>query len=180
MKLGSVFLLCAILIASDAAWAQSDIPYQDPNARVGSSRRESRSRSNNGSGVTLQPYNPYGGLSGNKNNGSNSKAAGGKPTPKAGTAQGGKTDNRARTMTTTKAGGATTGTVAKRSPGGQQGKKQTGGAQQGAFSQVGQMKEVTKEMVESMRTRKVKFDAATAADDPGIILLNPRKLDTLN
>jgi hypothetical protein len=69
---------------------------------------------------------------------------------------------------------ATTGTAANRAAAKGPAKP---GAQGGAGAgQVGQLKEFTKEMAESLRPRKVDFDPEEMADKPGVILLNPRKL----
>ncbi len=179
MSMKSITCLVAMfgLLTAGAAWGQENIPYADPSSRE--SRRESRrTGGSNGTGVTMQPFNPYGGLN-SGGRGSNNATG----TPKAGSTPAAKTDPRAKTVTSSKAT-ATTGTVAKRPGGpgapGAPGAPGKGAAPGGSFAQVGQVKEVTKEMVQSGRTRKVKFNAATAADDSGIILLNPRKLDTLD
>jgi hypothetical protein len=74
------------------------------------------------------------------------------------------------TRTTGKTGG-TTGT-ANRSANKGAGKPTQGG---GGLA-VGKQAEFTKEMAESLRARRVDFDPQEMADKPGVILLNPRKL----
>ena len=54
--------------------------------------------------------------------------------------------------------------------------KAPGGALSNAPGATGQVKEVTKGMVEALRTNKVDFDEETVTDEDCVILLNPRKL----
>ena len=39
-----------------------------------------------------------------------------------------------------------------------------------------QLKEVTKSMVESVKTRKIEYDEEALSEDPSVIILNPRKM----
>ncbi len=41
---------------------------------------------------------------------------------------------------------------------------------------TGQIKEVTKGLLDSVRTRRVNFDSEAMAKKPGVVILNPRKL----
>lgn len=80
-------------------------------------------------------------------------------------------------MTSTKAG-STSGTAsAKGLPAaGKAGAAKGAAAAGGGFEQTGKLQQVTKAMVESIRTHKVDFDEDAASKDPAIILLNPRML----
>jgi hypothetical protein len=70
--------------------------------------------------------------------------------------------------------GTTTGTAAQRErrPVG----AKTGGAPANAPANAGQVKEVTKGMIEAIRTRKVEYNEEEMASQPGVVILNPRKI----
>jgi len=172
----SAALLLGVFLSGHAI-AQTNIPYSDPNSSRRESRRSSSSGNSSTNGVGLQPFNPYGGLSSKNNQGANSNSKAGanaKATPAAGAKATPATSGSTRGATTAKTGTTSgTGTLARKpNTPGQPGSK--GGSE--SFAQTGRVQEVTKEMVASMRTRRVEFDAEEMADQPGVILLNARKL----
>lgn len=153
-----VLAAATVLCVTSAAFSQTMLNYVDPSAE--SSRRTRRSTENTGTGAS--------------GSAANAKAT---VTPKPGASPSPTSKSGTSTKTVSKTG-TTSGTATKGTPGPAQakgGKPATGGGS-GGFQQQGQLKEVTKEMVQTIRTHKVDFDPDQAASDPGIILLNPRKL----
>ncbi|MGI8907034.1 MAG: hypothetical protein ACR2IE_11155 [Candidatus Sumerlaeaceae bacterium] len=148
-----------VLAPASAVFAQGMLNYVDPSDNsTRRSRRVTESSTGNANASTAA--------------GSSGRIA---PTPKGSpTPASGKGSMTSTKPTSSKSGG-TTSTLAKSGtstkPGGNKSATASGG-----FEQKGQLKEVTKQMVESIRTRKVDFDEEEAAADPAIILLNPRKL----
>jgi hypothetical protein len=140
-------------------FAQTMLNYVDPSAD--SERRSRRSTANSGTGANAYTAT-----------GANARAT---PTPKASPSP---TGTKKAGLVSAKAG-ATTGTLkGKATPApAAASKAPAAGAASGSFAQSGLLKEVTKEMAESIRTRKVDFDPDAAAQDPAVILLNPRKLN---
>ena len=146
--------LVAVLGCASSVFAQGMLNYVDPSA---SSSRRGRASDSNKTAT---------GTNGNANAKATPKPSP-SPTPKSGMSSSKSTSSKS-TSTTGSKSMQPSSTQAKGA------KPASGGG--GGFSQTGQLKEVTKAMVESIRTRKVDFDEEEAAKDPAIIMLNPRKL----
>ncbi|MCX7718584.1 MAG: hypothetical protein N2111_09330 [Candidatus Sumerlaeaceae bacterium] len=76
----------------------------------------------------------------------------------------------------TQAGAGATTAPAGRREARPAGGKPAGGGAAAAPAVTGHVKEVTKGMIEAIRTRKVEYNEEELADEPGVVILNPRKL----
>jgi hypothetical protein len=156
MKTLRPFAALVFVGLGSAVFAQMMLNYVDPSADT---RRSRRTTENTGTGAT----------------GGNARAT---PTPKGSPtpASGKSTPTSGKSMTTSKSTGSTSGTASGHGLAGKGTGKPSASGGSGNFEQTGKLQQVTKQMVESIRPHKVDFDENAAAQDPAVIILNPRRL----